>query len=57
MNTNRIFDGYRIRVGYRTDINTNINIFRILNKNIICRVMLMCYAYLDQKSATEFLAV
>jgi hypothetical protein len=32
----RIFDGYRIRIGYQTDINTNMDIFWILNKNIVC---------------------
>jgi hypothetical protein len=36
INTDRIFDGYRIRIGYLTNINMNMNIFRILNKNIVC---------------------
>jgi predicted trehalose synthase len=26
----------RIRIGYHTDININMNILRILNKNIVC---------------------
>jgi hypothetical protein len=34
--TDQIFDGYWIRIVYQTDINTNVDIFWILNKNIVC---------------------
>jgi hypothetical protein len=32
MDTNRIFNGYRIQIRYRTDIYTNTDIFQILSK-------------------------
>jgi hypothetical protein len=46
--TDQIFDGYWIRIGYRTDINTNMNIFRILNKNIACIIVKKCIVFYEK---------
>jgi hypothetical protein len=44
----RIFDGYRIRIEYRTDINTNMDIFWILNKNIVCIIGKKCIVFYNK---------
>jgi hypothetical protein len=46
--TDQIFDGYQIWIGYQTDINTNIDIFRILNKNIVCIIEKNCIVFYDK---------
>jgi hypothetical protein len=46
--TDQIFDGYRIRIRYRTDINTNMDIFWILNKNIVYIIRKNCIVFYDK---------
>jgi hypothetical protein len=41
LDTNSIGYGYELDIRRISDINTNMNIFWILNKNIICIIFLM----------------